>query len=457
MEKILLVEDVDTLRNVIATILRADGYEVDAFPDAEQAREALQSTTYSCILADFKLPRGNGLELLTHVRRISRTVPFILMTAFGSIEIAVEAMKQGANDFICKPFEPQMLSTVIAEVLKHRRIITRERGSAMRRERSFLSATPGMQKILDQARRVAQVDTSVLILGESGTGKELLARFMHEHSRRHEQNFIAVNCAAMPGSLLESEFFGHEAGSFTGATQTRIGILEVASEGTIFLDEVGDMPHALQVKLLRALQEKEIKRVGSNQMLKVNPRIIAATHCNIEEALEQKTVREDLYYRLAVVTFVIPPLRERPDDIELLTNFYVSYFAKSMGRTGLAITAEALDLIKRYPWPGNARELENTIERAVILADHAIAVEHLGLANGIDLQALHDASLSLTEVASRAAMRAEIDLITSVMNQTKGNKTKAARLLGVSYKTLLNKIKDYCLEEPRPESESVAQ
>lgn len=445
MEKLLVVEDVDSLRDVIATILRADGYEVEAVNSAEDGIRAIQSGTYACVLADFKLPKLNGIDLLKQVRQTSPTTPFLLMTAFGSIEIAVEAMKHGANDFLCKPFEPELLTSVIREVIDHRRILTRERGSVMRRERAFLTSAPAMQRVLDQARKVARVDTSVLILGESGTGKELLARYIHEHSPRAEKSLVAVNCGAMPTTLLESEFFGHEAGAFTGATQSRAGVMEMANGGTMFLDEVGDMPLALQVKLLRALQEREIKRVGSNSTIKVNPRIISATHHDLETAIEEGLIREDFYYRLAVVTFTIPPLRERPEDVELLTKYYVDYFAGTMSRPGLTMTPEARALIKRYPWPGNARELENTIERAVILADTAISVEHLGLANGIDLQSLHDASLTLTEVAARAAMCAEVELINTVMAQTNGNKTKAAQILGVSYKTLLNKIKEYSL------------
>lgn len=451
MEKILLVEDADSLREVLVSVLTEAGYSVDAFATAEEALLALKGNTYSCILADFKLPGMNGIELLKATREISRTVPYIIMTAFGSIEIAVEAMKFGANDFVCKPFEPEMIRSVIKDVIEHKRIIARNVGSQHRRDRSFLGNSPAVERVLHQARKIARVDTSVLIVGESGCGKELLARFIHEHSPRHDKQFVAVNCAAMPAELLESEFFGHEAGAFTGATQTRVGVLEFASEGTILLDEIGDMPPALQVKLLRALQEREIKRVGSNKAIKINPRVIAATNQNIEDAIKSGAMREDFYYRIAVITLAIPPLRERPQDIEVLTQFYMEHFAEAIGKQGLEMDRTARDMIRSYNWPGNARELENVMERAVILADSEIRPEHLGINISINFDALDDSVRSLSEIAGQAARRAEIDMISRTLAQTMGNKSKAAQILGVSYKTLLNKVKEYNLA-PSPEA-----
>lgn len=445
MEKILLVEDADSLREVLVSVLQNDGYAVDAFSTAEEALPALRRSTYACILADFKLPGMNGIELLKATREISRNVPYLIMTAFGSIEIAVEAMKHGANDFICKPFEPDMIRSVIKQVIEHKRIIERNIGTRSRRERAFLGESPSIQKVLHQAKKIARVDTSVLILGESGCGKELLARFIHEHSPRHDKQFVAVNCAAMPAELLESEFFGHEAGAFTGATQTRIGVLEYASEGTILLDEVGDMPPVLQVKLLRALQEREIKRVGSNKPIKINPRVIAATNQNIEEALKNGSMREDFYYRIAVISLTLPPLRERPHDIEVLSQFYIDHFSSVVGKKGIEMDRTARDMIRTYTWPGNARELENVMERAVILADSIIKPEHLGINVSINFDALDESVRTLSEIAGLAARRAEVDLISRTLAQTMGNKSKAAQILGVSYKTLLNKVKEYNL------------
>lgn len=446
MDRILIIEDADSLREVMASVLQSEGYRVDAYVDAESALKAINSNSYACILSDFKLPKKNGLDLLKETREISKTVPFIIMTAFGSIDIAVEAMKLGANDFICKPFEPKVLCSMIKDVITHRRIVDRSFGLRTKRERSFLTESPSAQKLIHQARKVAKVDTSVLILGESGTGKELVARFIHEQSSRRDKPFVAVNCAALPADLLESEFFGHEAGSFTGATQTRVGVFEVASEGTIFLDEIGDMPLPLQVKLLRALQEREIKRVGSNRSIKVNPRVIAATHQSIEESLNEGSLRQDFYYRVAVVTLNIPPLRERLQDIDLLTRHYVEYFCNNLGKQTIELERSALDILKGYSWPGNARELENVIERAVILADHTIKSEHLGINLDLSLELMSESQQTLAEISARAARRAEVDLITRTLSQTMGNKTKAAQLLGVSYKTLLNKVKEYKID-----------
>lgn len=446
MEKILLVEDADSLREVLKSVLESEGYQVEAYSNAEQAFEASKRSKFSCVLSDFKLPHKNGIELLKSIRKESNKVPFLIMTAYGSIEIAVEAMKEGASDFITKPFEPEYLSSVIKDVLKHNRIIDRSSFGRNRESKPYLTNNSDVQEILRQVEKVSKVDTSVLILGESGTGKELIARSIHQNSMRKDKPFVAVNCAAMPAELLESEFFGHEAGSFTGATQTRLGVFEIASEGTIFLDEIGDMPLQLQVKCLRALQEREIKRVGGNRNIKINPRIIAATNHNIEDALKAGTLRDDFYYRLAVITFNLLPLRDRPEDIDLLVDYYLRQFSSETGKEQLKISKEAKYVLQTYSWPGNARELENVIERAVILSEDEIRVEHLGLNIDINLQAINQTVLTLHEISGQAAKRAEIDLISKTLNRTLGNKTKAAQILGVSYKTLLNKLKEYNIE-----------
>ena len=446
MQRIILVEDDDSLRDVLKSVLEAEGFTVSDFESAEKALPSLQANDAACILSDFRLPGKDGIALLKATREITKDTPFIIMTAYGSIDIAVEAMKLGANDFITKPFEPENFCSLVRDVLEHKRIINRGSGSRTRREREFLTKNPQTERILTQAQKVARVDTSVLILGESGTGKELVARYIHENSARHDKPFIAINCAAMPAELLESEFFGHEAGAFTGATQTRKGVFEIASEGTIFLDEIGDMPLSLQVKLLRALQQGEIKRVGGNKIIKINPRVLAATNCDVEEAIKEKRLREDFYYRLAVVVLTIPPLRLRKQDIEVLTTYYVNYFSEVTGREKLKIDQNAKELLAKYPWPGNARELENVIERAVVMADDIITAEHLGLNENINSSFDLDAGLSLQETAARAAKRAEVELITETLNRTSGNKSKAAELLGVSYKTLLNKVKEYQIQ-----------
>jgi DNA-binding NtrC family response regulator len=445
MDRILVVEDTDPLRDVLCTVLEREGFSVYGVPTAEAALELLGAHEYACILADFKLPALNGIELLRLVREKNPTIPFVLMTAYGSIEIAVEAMKSGANDFISKPFEPAHLSPMLREVIHHKQIIHREGASREKGGRQILTESPALQKILAQAKQAARVDTSVLILGESGTGKELLARYIHENSPRRDKPFIAVNCAALPPDLLESEFFGHEAGAFTGATQSRAGVLEVASEGTVFLDEVGDMPPSLQVKLLRALQEREIRRVGSTKHIDVSPRILAATNKTMPEAIASGEIREDFFYRIAVVTFTLPPLRERKQDIKAMAKFFVERSCAMIGRETLQVEPIVADILEAYPWPGNVREFENVIERAVILADSTIRPEHLGINIKLDFAALEEASRTLPQIASEAAKQAEIAAIQKVMEYTGGNKSKAAILLGVSYKTLLNKVKEYQL------------
>ena len=448
-ESILLVEDDDSLRNSLTTVLEHHGFRVHACAHAEQAYLLLSDTYFDCILTDLRLPGDDGIALLREVRNLSISTPLIIMTAYGSIDMAVRAIKGGANDFITKPFLPDELCAQIRQVIAHRRIVDRDPAARSRRERVLLTRDTQLQKVLDQAERCARVDSSVLLLGESGTGKELTARFIHDRSPRRGEQFVAVNCGAIPPDLLESEFFGHEQGAFTGATQTRTGILEFATAGTVFLDEVGDLPAAMQVKLLRALQEHEIRRVGGNKTVKVNPRIIAATNRDIAELIASGAMREDFYYRIAVITLTLPSLRSRPADLELLVTTFLERFAQQAGRETPQIAPVTWEYLRAYNWPGNARELENTIERAVILAREVILPEHLGISLPIDFASLAETAQTLPEIAARAARRAEVETIARVLRQTSGNKSRAAQLLGVSYKTLLNKIKEYGLEAAR--------
>ena len=451
MVQLLVVEDNDPLRQVLCSVLEQEGFSTYGVPSAEAALEVVDAHDYEGILADFRLPNLNGIELLREVRGRGIQVPFILMTAFGSIDIAVQAMKSGANDFITKPFEPASLAPMLRQVIEHRRIIHRVPEDSSRIQREIISDSPHIQKILTQATQAARVDTSILLLGESGTGKELLARYIHTNSPRKDKPFIAINCGAIPAALLESEFFGHEEGAFTGATQSRIGVLELASEGTIFLDEVGEMPPALQVKLLRALQEREVRRVGGSKCISVNPRVVAATNKDITKAIESGELREDFYYRVAVISFSIPPLRERSGDIITLAERFVEYKCAKLGRQTLKIDPVALDILAMYPWPGNIRELDNVMERAVVLADTEIKPEHLGIHVKLDIASLEEATRTLPQIAAQAVRQAEVEAISRVLEVTKGNKSKAAILLGVSYKTLLNKIKEYQMESGRSE------
>lgn len=454
MHRILVTEDDDSLREVLLTVLSAAKFAPVGVRSMEEALDVLPKQGFSCILSDFRLPKGNGLDLLAETRKILPSIPFVLMTAFGSIEIAVQAMKQGATDFITKPFDPSKLCDMLREVLEHKRIISRGSHSHSVASEAILSKSGSFIQVLEFARKLSSVDTPVLITGESGTGKEVLARYIHNEGNRREKPFIGVNCGAIPKELLESEFFGHEAGSFTGATQARPGLFEIAGDGTIFLDEVAEMPVQMQVKLLRALQEKEVRRVGGNKVTPIHARIISATNQDTEKSISAGTLREDFYYRLAVVTLGLPALRERKEDIDKLAQSFIELQAAKSGKKGIRLGDDAREFLRAYPWPGNIRELENVVERATILADSVIQPEHLGIRVSLDLQAIEEAALTLPQITERAVRQAEMAAISRALELTQGNKSQAAKLLGVSYKTLLAKVKDYGLGEDGDESSS---
>jgi two-component system response regulator AtoC len=445
MDVVLVVEDADTLREALSAVLREGGFEVVAVSDAEQALHMLNLHSCACVVSDFKLPVMNGIELVRRVRATGSPLPFIIMTAFGSIDVAVEAMKSGASDFITKPFDPHAVVGMVRQVIEHHRIIDRNCTKRRRVQHGVITRSPRFQKVIDQGRKVAQVDSPVLLLGESGSGKEVMARFIHEQGPRRDRPFMAVNCGAVPEELLESEFFGHEAGSFTGATQRRMGIFELAQDGTVFLDEVGEMPPHLQVKLLRALQQHEIRRVGGTSHIPIRARLLAATNRSIGDALRSGMMREDFYYRIAVIAIELPPLRERHEDIPDLISGMISHFASLHGRGRPGLDHVAADMLCAYTWPGNVRELENVVERAVLMAGDEIKPEHLGINVAIDFSAFEDATRTLSEVASAATREAEVAAITRALSITAGNKMQAAELLGVSYKTLLTKVRDYSL------------
>ena len=443
MDSILIVEDNDSLREVLCTVLAYEGYQVTSAPHAEAALELIQAQEFSLILSDLKLPQMNGLDFLVRVKEIGRSIPFIVMTAYGSIDIAVRAIKLGATDFITKPFDPDVLCQLISQISEHRRIVDRSFGNRRKTWRSIITQSPNMEEVLHQARKVAVLSTPVLIVGESGTGKELLARYIHEQSPRAAREFYAVNCASLPAELLESEFFGHEAGAFTGATERRLGLFEVASQSSLFLDEIGNMPPHLQIKLLRTLQESEVKRIGATQIRHINTRVISATNCDIDTALKTGRMREDLYYRLSVVLLELPPLRQRRQDIPLLANYFLKSFSADSPLGSRIITPDAMDLLLSHDWPGNVRELENVMERAVIFSQGPITAQKIEL-NGSKAETSEECQ-SLPEIAARATRDAEATAIRRALFESHGNKAKAARCLGVSYKTLLNKIKDYHL------------
>lgn len=435
--------------------LDSEGYRSIIARDGAEGIGLLKKNHVDLVLSDLKLPGKDGIEVLKASKTENPLVPVIMMTAFGTVETAVKAMKEGAFDFITKPFDTDHLLLLIRRALETQRL--RTENTLLREELASKYGSPriigksvGIQDVAEKIQKVAPGKTTVLLLGESGTGKELFARAIHSLSPRNCEPFLPINCAAIPRDLLESDLFGHEKGAFTGADTRKTGKFELAQKGTVFLDEIAEMDLPLQAKLLRVLQEGEIERVGGTGTIKIDVRVVAATNRNIEKAVEEKLFREDLFYRLNGFPILIPPLRERKDDIPLLADYFISKYRKELGSVVKGITGEALQLLADYPWKGNVRELENCIERAIILCDgDTITTDHLSLNRALSLEAsLKNLPMdgSLDDAAKEATRIAETERIRRAMKETKGNKSRAAELLRVSYKTLLTKIKDYGIE-----------
>jgi len=430
----------------------AAGYSVVTAHSVKDAEQALRSSAeLDAVVTDLKLPYGDGLQILAAARERSPLLPVVVMTAHGTIENAVSAVKQGAYDFIAKPFDPDHLILIIARALsesgsRRENMVLKKEFSRYLRMPELVGESLQWLGVIESARKVAPLKTTALILGESGTGKELIARAIHFFSPRAEQPFVAVNCAAIPKDLIENELFGHEKGAFTGATEIKQGRFELADRGTIFLDEIGDMDLSLQAKLLRVLQESEFERVGGTRTLKVDVRIVAASNKNLERAVADGAFREDLFYRLNVFPISIPPLRERKADILPLARFFLKAFCRDMNRQSLSISEDAALILERYVWKGNIRELKNVIERAVIMSDGPdVEAHHLALCDPEGTIPVGPAFGSLLAVGEAAARAAEKTMIEQVLQETGGNKSRAAEVLGVSYKTLLTKIKEFRL------------
>ncbi|TVP56726.1 MAG: sigma-54-dependent Fis family transcriptional regulator, partial [Gemmatimonadales bacterium] len=377
--KVLVVDDDAGLRKTLSLILDDGGYEVILASDAETGLRMAREASPDFILTDVRMPGMDGLEFVERYKGEGGTATVLVMSAYGSMNLAMDAMKRGAYDYLHKPFgaEEVLLTLKKAEEREDlRREVgrLREEVAVQRRYGGIVAEAPAMTRVVDMARKVARHPTSVLIQGDTGTGKELVARLIHEESSRSGEAFVAVNCGAIPENLLESEFFGHVKGAFSGADRDREGLFDAAHGGTLFLDEVGDLPESLQVKLLRALQEGEIRRVGESANHDVDVRVIAASNRNLKEASVEGGFREDLYFRLAVVTLSLPSLRERPEDLPMLTRLLLERHAQRMGMEAPAITPEALECLARYPWPGNVRELENVLERAMVLVEEDGAI-----------------------------------------------------------------------------------
>ncbi len=448
---ILIIEDRASMAGMLKEAIEAGGFKVVTAKDGTEGMSLLQGERFDLVLTDLKLPGRDGIGILGAVKEESPLTPVIIMTAYGTIETAVSAMKKGAYDFITKPFDIDHLLILIKRALENRRLITenlllREEFSSRLGLPTIIGKSENIREVARNIRKVAPTKTTVLILGESGTGKELFARAVHHLSPRRDYPFVPINCAAIPHGLLESELFGYEKGAFTGAEQRKLGKFELAEKGTVFLDEVGELDPSLQVKLLRALQEGEIERIGGAKAVKTDVRVVAASNKDLARAVAEKKFREDLYYRLNVFPIMIPPLRERKDDIPLLAEYFLKKYSAELKTGEKQFSPSASAMLANNGWKGNVRELENAIERAIILCEgRTILPEHVSSGPQTDMTAEGGAG-GLADTAKGAVRAAETERIKTALREAGGNKTKAAGMLKVSYKTLLTKIKDYGIE-----------
>ncbi|OGP91633.1 MAG: two-component system response regulator [Deltaproteobacteria bacterium RBG_16_48_10] len=451
MEKanILIAEDEKTQREILEGFLKKEKFEVEAVANGREALLKLKDQLFDIVLLDYKMPEIDGFQTLKEIRRLYPDLPVVMMTAYGTVETAVASMKEGALDYLTKPIDLDELLLKFQKVLERSSLIQENRALKEQLQEQLVFhhivyGSPKMGEVMGLVARVAPSQATVLIRGGSGTGKELVANAIHYASPRSARSLIKVSCSAIPETLLESELFGHEKGAFTGATQRRVGRFEEADGGTIFFDEIGDLSPGIQVKLLRILQEKEFQRVGSNLTLKVDVRVIAATHRNLEEALKKDNFREDLYYRLNVISIHLPPLRERREDIPLLIDFFLKKYSKANQKTVSDISKEARGLLLRYPYPGNVRELENLIERAVVLCRGEVITTqdlpfHLKEEKAEGLLQFPAREKSLPEILEEV----ERDRIIKALHQHQGVQTKAAESLGLSERMLRYKMKKY--------------
>ena len=460
MAEILLVEDKESLRQMLRLTLEKAGYSVDEACDGAEARRKLNDARYNLVVTDLKMPRADGLEVLRAAKNADANTAVILLTAYGTIDEAVQAVKEGAYEFLQKPVDSRHLLLLVQRAIEEARlraenILLRDEYARRYGFPRIIGDSPAMQKVGREIQQVSATPTTVLLLGESGTGKELFARAIHHLSLRRDAPFIAINCAAIPDTLIENELFGHEKGAYTGADQRRAGKFELAARGTIFLDEISELAPAVQSKLLRVLEERKITRLGGSADIDIDVRVIAATNRDLKGAVESKQFREDLYFRLAVFPVNIPALRERRSDIPELAEFFAAKYGRELRRAPLTPTDDAIRALEEYDWPGNVRELENCIERACILAcgqeittadlnisspSNYSPQEEMALLDGFDIRG------SLAEVSARAQRLVERRKIDVTLKECGYNKSRTAERLGVSYKTLLTRIKELNLE-----------
>jgi two-component system response regulator FlrC len=453
-KKILIVDDDDNMRDAMSETLKRMNLDIDTAYNGKIGYEKALNKSYDLIISDMRMPEMSGLEMFKHMKTAGLNTPVCFVTAYGTVDDAVYALKHGAFDYILKPFSPEVIEQLVERVFEME--ISTKPQKNTKNAAVFKSAY--MAKLFELAKDVAQSEATVLITGASGTGKEVFAKFIHENSKRANNPFITVNCAAIPENLIESELFGFEKGAFTGAANKKPGKFELANKGTILLDEIGEIPLNLQAKLLRVLQEKEIEKIGSIKVQKVDVRIIATTNRDLKKEVEKGNFREDLYYRLNVITLEIPSLKDRIDDIDVLADFFVEKYCKINKKPKKKLTKEAVIALKEYDWPGNVRELEHTLERAVVLSKqneitakdlfiHGITINDLTIDLEINSPSYNDSSeenfsLSKSDVG-KTISEVEKNLILNTLKEVGGNRTKAAEILGITVRTLRNKLNEY--------------
>lgn len=454
--RILVVDDEESIREFLDIMLRKEGYEVTCVEDGQKAIDILKKKSFDLLISDLQMPNVTGIELLKHCREAYPDLLFMMITAFGTAESAVEAMKMGAYDYITKPFKIDEVRINIANALRSRNLEVENRvlRKELQKEYSFqnlVGNSEAMHKIFELIRKVSDSPTNVLVTGESGTGKEMVAKAIHYNSPLKDRPFVSVNCGAIPENLVESELFGHKKGSFTGAISDKDGLFEVADGGTLFLDEIGELPLSSQVRILRAIQEKTVRRVGGTEDIKVEVRIIAATNRDLEQMVQQGTFRQDLYYRLNVINIRTPPLRERRDDIPLLAGHFLQKYSERFSKQIQTISKEAMDLLKKYDFPGNVRELENIIERTVALESGATVLPEslpqfvntptgrkMVSSDGIEIT---DEGIDLQKVLDQL----EKELLVKAIHQASGVKKRAAKLLGITFRSMRYRVEKFSL------------
>ncbi|MCK4261858.1 sigma-54-dependent Fis family transcriptional regulator [bacterium] len=446
--KILVVDDEAKMRRVLQMMLEENGCQVDLAEGAEKALSRMKEVTFSLIITDMKMPGMSGLQLLKEIKKLDEGIPVVVMTAYGTIPTAIEAMKAGAHDYVLKPFDMEEMKTVVEKALEREKLLRRsqylqEELEAKYQFDNIVGESSKMKEVFRLISQVAPTKSTVLVSGESGTGKELIARSVHHRSPREDQPFVVVNCAALSENLLESELFGHLKGAFTGAHRDRRGRFTLADGGSIFLDEIGAMSPGLQAKILRVLQEKEFEPVGGTRSIQVDVRIIAATNQDLKMAVEEGSFREDLYYRLNVVPIHLPPLRERKEDIPLLAYHFLRRYSQELTKGVSEISPEALGLMLEYDWPGNIRELENAIERAMVLSKgNTLSVETLPLVSSSQEAEVGDENISYQEAKKAVLESFERRFFTRILKEAGGNVSQAARQAQIDRKNLYQKMKE---------------